>query len=578
MTEVQTHFKSRKGCAECKRKRVKCDEAKPVCGRCRRHPELCDYGLKLSWTQGRPFKKKARTATGAYGVFDAAPAEPNEQLPRSTAEVSDTTELGKDTAFSFVPEHSALQDTTGDELAGGPALGSSSYNLGTPPCEDTLIAHNPYEDDVEEIVNINYLPQESAVARFDFNQPRLSPSLSTYSLLCPLESPNAYFFLHHYTIHTSATLFPLIPPAARGDLLSIAASKPHLLSALLAISCDHYSRLRGDSSPELKNRAMFFSRKAIAGLREAMNDPNEACQFSTISTVLALCTNDIMEGGLTAWKAHLRGAEQLLSLAVGKSKESTAVTDPAKLFLIKWFAALDLFAGISSLEKSLISDGRYWSIGSSADGSAQYIDDFVGFSLELMPILSRIGRMARLQQRRKHLGSSLGLDYAEMAEDLDSLLSDNVAHTEQQLNALFERVSSPSIIDAFPAILAGEAILIHQLFVYAALLHLYRRVQELPKDHPKPEHAMSRIVEIIELLRPESPAVILILWPLFSAGCETDDPVRRQIIMGRMLDMRMHGMGNVSKAVEVMQRYWEAGTDERWDVFLGRHGIDLVLF
>lgn len=49
--------KSRTGCSECKRKRVKCDESKPSCGRCKRHPERCSYELKLSWTQGRPFKK-----------------------------------------------------------------------------------------------------------------------------------------------------------------------------------------------------------------------------------------------------------------------------------------------------------------------------------------------------------------------------------------------------------------------------------------------------------------------------------------------------------------------------------------
>jgi hypothetical protein len=49
--------KSRTGCSECKRKRVKCDEGKPNCGRCKRFPERCSYELKLSWTQGRPFKK-----------------------------------------------------------------------------------------------------------------------------------------------------------------------------------------------------------------------------------------------------------------------------------------------------------------------------------------------------------------------------------------------------------------------------------------------------------------------------------------------------------------------------------------
>lgn len=36
---------------------MKCDEGKPNCGRCKRYPERCSYELKLSWTQGRPFKK-----------------------------------------------------------------------------------------------------------------------------------------------------------------------------------------------------------------------------------------------------------------------------------------------------------------------------------------------------------------------------------------------------------------------------------------------------------------------------------------------------------------------------------------
>lgn len=64
--------KSRKGCSECKRKRVKCDEAKPVCERCRkaRHADLCDYNLKLSWTEGRPFKKrKTDTEVGSSSLI-----------------------------------------------------------------------------------------------------------------------------------------------------------------------------------------------------------------------------------------------------------------------------------------------------------------------------------------------------------------------------------------------------------------------------------------------------------------------------------------------------------------------------
>lgn len=77
MLNTKSNTKSRKGCSECKRKRVKCDEAKPVCSRCQRskHADLCDYNLKLSWTQGRPFKKRRLDTTEA-GFGEESSASP----------------------------------------------------------------------------------------------------------------------------------------------------------------------------------------------------------------------------------------------------------------------------------------------------------------------------------------------------------------------------------------------------------------------------------------------------------------------------------------------------------------------
>lgn len=197
--------------------------------------------------------------------------------------------------------------------------------------------------------------------------------------------------------------------------------------------------------------------------------------------------------------------------------------------------------------------------------------------------------MARLQQRKSSLAKALGDDhYAEVGEDLDALLQDTVQNTETQLTALLSTVCAPPSADdgedaavggaTYSAQLAEETQLSHRLFVYAALLHLYRRVQELPKDHAKPEYATAKIIEIVGVLRPESPASIVILWPLFSAGCETDNAERRAIIKERIIEMRRWGMGNVEQALEAMEAYWESDSGERWDVFLGRRGVDLVLF
>ncbi|CAN6606265.1 hypothetical protein TRVA0_003S01244 [Trichomonascus vanleenenianus] len=48
--------RSRGGCHNCKRLKIKCDEKKPTCSSCTKHNTPCDYSLKLSWG-GRPIKK-----------------------------------------------------------------------------------------------------------------------------------------------------------------------------------------------------------------------------------------------------------------------------------------------------------------------------------------------------------------------------------------------------------------------------------------------------------------------------------------------------------------------------------------
>lgn len=48
--------RSRNGCAECRRRRRKCDEHKPACSNCRRAEKTCSYVTQLSWG-GRSFGK-----------------------------------------------------------------------------------------------------------------------------------------------------------------------------------------------------------------------------------------------------------------------------------------------------------------------------------------------------------------------------------------------------------------------------------------------------------------------------------------------------------------------------------------
>jgi hypothetical protein len=442
-----------------------------------------------------------------------------------------------------------------------------------------------------------------------------------------LSSSESRFFLHHYHAHTSSVIFPLSPRCnpLRETLLQAAVTTPHLLSALLASACSHYTRLRGDSSPDMAKTIFKFTNPALAGLRAAVNDRSSAHKMETISTALALCTSDVISGDLGMWRTHLQGVKNLLFSAVRRDNTDTddlsvvstpTITDPTQLFLMKWFATLDIFAGVSGLRKGTIPDGQYWS-STTPDASRGYVDEFMGYSLELMPLLAKIGRMARIQQKRAKIAlaaAAASRTYSDSADSEDEEAVEEmhvhrqlrpetleeIHSIESQLHALFERSAPPSLIPrprrspsfssttstqppmANPITtktdMAEEMRLTHRIFVRAALLHLYRRVQNLPKSHIKPAHAVYMILENLEKLHPQSTAIILILWPVFSAGCETDDAEQRQKIEERMRMMGRFGMGNVERARRAMRAYWESGAGGRWDLFMEEKGWDIVLF
>jgi hypothetical protein len=465
-----------------------------------------------------------------------------------------------------------------------------------------------------------------------------------------LSSSESRFFLHHYHAHTSSVIFPLSPQCnpLRETLLQAAITTPHLLSALLASACSHYTRLRGDLSPDMAKTIFKFTSPALAGLRAAVSDQSSAHRMETISTALALCTSDVISGDLSMWRTHLQGVKNLLFSAIRRDNNGNrstgsgsspgsehfhtrslastlTITDPTQLFLMKWFATLDIFAGISGLRKSTIPDGHYWS-STTPDHSRGYVDEFMGYSLELMPLLAKIGRMARVQQKRAKIAlaaaaasrtrnnsdSSDSEDQEAVAEmhvqcQLRPETLEEIQLIESQLHALFERSAPPSLTTqqnsrrspsfspfSLPPIgtstqpatanptrktdMAEEMRLTHRIFVHAALLHLYRRVQNLPKSHIKPAHAVYMILENLDKLHAESAASILMLWPVFSAGCETDDAEQRLKIDERMKKMGRFGMGNVERARKAMRAYWEAEDGGRWDLFMEEKGWDIVLF
>ncbi|GLI81206.1 hypothetical protein PoHVEF18_009579 [Penicillium ochrochloron] len=69
------HRKSRHGCLECKRRRVKCDEARPTCSNCAKRHSECEYGSSSSllWANEEP--AVARQSSRASGSDSGHPSD-----------------------------------------------------------------------------------------------------------------------------------------------------------------------------------------------------------------------------------------------------------------------------------------------------------------------------------------------------------------------------------------------------------------------------------------------------------------------------------------------------------------------
>lgn len=385
--------------------------------------------------------------------------------------------------------------------------------------------------------------------------------------------------MHQLVAKTATTVFPLASRSFVDRLMLSAAGNPPLLYALLACFGSHHARRMIVSSSESEKTTLTFTNYAIAGLRAALNSKTMTAE--TLMTAMTLCTNDVCNGNLDVFRIHLKAIRQMLSsfMTTLPAGEKSSDQDLLNVYLMKWFAALDVSASLSLFYQNQQSDQEEfssWSNPGFFNPSDDVVDDICGYSLDLVPIFSKIGYLARIQYETPSTAP-------DQEKDTQSLFSpSDLATQTQSLETRLETLPSPRISvgvwTSQQRELVEELRATHPAFVHTALLHLHRRVQLLPKCHPKVRDDVTSILRVVKQVRPFSPANVLLLWPLFSAGCETDSTSERAVIDERMSIMQSLGMGNFTRGREALHKVWESGTSLRWDVFLVQSGIDLVLF
>lgn len=523
--------RSRNGCLTCRKRKIRCDEAKPVCSNCRDKGLQCQRGVTLKWEQEYASRGLAFGRCGVWSKHGAT----QDDVPRLDSAVVHWLPLPHIQPYHFV---NSTVEGFEESLAEQEELSWFSIKD-----EGFLIkADRPGSSSS----SISGYSLGGAIVPFGMRSPvsRTSPSALIYSPreFPQLENPSHAPLLNYYL----ERLCPLTTPSVRSNSpfaslilpFSVQASST-ALNSILALSARHLSKMNRAWKPV----AMQLEGKVLHALRRRLmtEDPERVALDPEVPTIMMmLCLYEIINKCDERWVVHLRGArdlirtrQRLLPPAPGTSSNS-----PLLSFSERFFAYQDVIGRTACGEVPIFGED-YW------DAADAHADAWLGCSPELVSVVCAITELSRSRR-----GAADSEDFAVQAAAL-----------EQRLAGIEQRVRDPDD-DALRRSAEAKRL--------AAVVYLYCALYgATPSTALVAEHVRALLRFVGDSV--EDGLAAGFTWPLFVAAVELDplddelwnDPGTGEPVYGRPLVLRAFNhlgkssISNVVRMRDVVSKVWE---------------------
>lgn len=325
-------------------------------------------------------------------------------------------------------------------------------------------------------------------------------------------------------------------------------SDPNLLNLMLAYSASHRARFL--RHPEPSNRIAHWVKDVFPTLRHALNAPKSNVTDSHLATAIMLLSLKIVSPSTfevpITWQTHLKLARDLF---VARENQGHVVpSDRVSFFLAQWCGYLDIVGSLSCRHSGApLSYARYRAVLTSNnedwehedDESMYRVDCFNGYTPINATLLERLAQLTHQCDN-------------ERFDDGGNFLSDWIPPDEMQQagRALLEDLHRARQRGHIPGthhteLEDNEMYAIDQAFHWSAVLHTHRRVLGNTSYSEEICEAVDRLYQSVAAIRPGSSTECSVLWPLFTAGCESRDPQQRLDIMRRVMNFETEGLKQV---------------------------------
>lgn len=407
------------------------------------------------------------------------------------------------------------------------------------------------------------------------------------------ENPMNLLYFHHFLNHTAKILVPHDCPENpfKTILPQMALKNPNLLNLMLAYSACHRARLLGHREPT--GRIAGWVRNVFPSLRATLSETSDPqVSNANLATAIMLASLEIISpssfGVHIPWQHHLSLARNIIQARGGP--HSISRKDPVMYFLSRWLAYLDVLGSLSNrLCEDPLFEGSYWhsshdtastKASSSHDEELDDDDDYtidclLGFTTRCIYILAQIASLAR-QCAPYRIDGKTGLvnenwrpppDILLKADKLREDLDKARRHEQRQCTHHSPAVSKATLTYAPPRVtdieskVAEESLACNDAYHWAGLVHLLRRVYNIPRGDPSVQQPVEEIMKQLAMLRMLGSAEACSLFPMFTAGVETDNALHQAEIIQRLRGAEALGMCQVSRARKIMEECRSTGAN-----------------
>ncbi|KAL4751443.1 hypothetical protein BDW72DRAFT_192985 [Aspergillus terricola var. indicus] len=502
---------SRTGCMTCKRRRKRCDEAKPSCHTCTRLGLTCE-GYNSMW---------------------AVPLGPGAQIFKHT--------------------EPARHHRHGPSLSPAPSVGStaSSATIGQPlpVTGHTSSIHSPVlEKDV--FADLESCSSKNA-NRLAVQAASRSPSPSR--LINHLSHLDSHYLQYH--MERGSKLLANLESdenPLRSMIIPRALSSTLLMNALCALSAIHFSN-RAHHGWFAENEGANYYIDTMRGLRTTLaTSGGSYVPDDAILAVSLLCKYEIVRGSVKQWAVHLDALQTLVSSRGGLNQ----LDQDAAEFIRGLFVYANNLAKLTN-RRTLLKPP----IPGSDIVKPHKLDIYIGYTEEIIKTCARIADLPRL------------VSDAE-AFERELVTIDNILHTWTSTKTTYIVPKGITQATLSRLRLVAESfrdaayIYLHSVLERITLSEISLPSSITSHANWRFEHLIStsKITAIASLLKRLKTHPIdkncefsALTFPLFIAGCETHSEEDRELIWDMLSVVEANfGIGNVKRAKEVLRIVWSS--------------------